>query len=255
MTQSRYIPTIPCMSSGDNTQDSRRKEEFPLTSPTIFANAGKEGTVALMARERICELYWYPLYAFTRRYGKGKEDAQDIVQSFFENLLSGPAFDNYNPQTGRLRSYLLGALKNHIGTWNRKEARQVSAIDIDVDSAEVRLDLEPGAASPDLEYERSWAISLITQGRDLLRQSYVDEGKAELFDLLYPFMDKRPSSERRKEVEGKLNKSPVAIRMDVSRMRERRRNIYRGVVANTTSPENIDDEIAYLISLFANNEK
>lgn len=39
-----------------------------------------ESTQALDALERLCRLYWYPLYAHVRRQGYPTPDAQDLTQ-------------------------------------------------------------------------------------------------------------------------------------------------------------------------------
>ena len=42
---------------------------------------------AQKALAELCGLYWRPLYAFARRRGHSPEDAQDLVQGFFEHLI------------------------------------------------------------------------------------------------------------------------------------------------------------------------
>jgi DNA-directed RNA polymerase specialized sigma24 family protein len=61
---------------------------------------------------KLCEKYWYPLYAFLRRRGRSVDDAKDLTQGFFCHFLADKAFEGFDPSRGKLRSYLLGALKN-----------------------------------------------------------------------------------------------------------------------------------------------
>ena len=43
------------------------------------------------ALARLCERYWPPLYGFVRYRGYDPEDAQDLVQGFFEHLIESRA--------------------------------------------------------------------------------------------------------------------------------------------------------------------
>ena len=53
-----------------------------------------------------------PLYAFLRRSGRSKEDAEDVVQEFFARLHSGDLLGAVDSERGRFRSFILTALKN-----------------------------------------------------------------------------------------------------------------------------------------------
>jgi len=39
------------------------------------------------ALEELCRTYWFPLYAYVRRRGHTKEDAEDLTQAFFARFL------------------------------------------------------------------------------------------------------------------------------------------------------------------------
>jgi hypothetical protein len=68
------------------------------------------------ALEKLCRIYWWPLYGFVRRQGYGPEEAQDLTQGFFALVLERRDFDAVRREKGRLRSYLLVSLKNFVGT-------------------------------------------------------------------------------------------------------------------------------------------
>src|SRR3974390_1810348 len=76
----------------------------------LLAREGKS-TKAQKALNELCQSYWYPLYAFIRRSGYTREDAQDLVQEFFARLLSGDWLAQVDESKGRFRSFLLAALK------------------------------------------------------------------------------------------------------------------------------------------------
>src|SRR4051794_33558211 len=69
---------------------------------------------ARQALAELCELYWYPLYAFIRRRGHGHEQAQDLTQDFFARLLGRQDLAAVDPEHGRFRSFLLAACKHFL---------------------------------------------------------------------------------------------------------------------------------------------
>ena len=97
---------------------------FPATRWTRVVAAVGQGDEAERALNEICELYWYPLYAFVRRQGKPAEDAQDLTQGFFADLLRSAALQRADREKGRLRSFLLGAMKNYMAYEYRKDMAQ-----------------------------------------------------------------------------------------------------------------------------------
>ena len=74
----------------------------------LRANASSpEGRVAL---SDLCEAYYQPVFVFLRRMGFDTDMARDHAHSFFAHLLAR-GFPGPDPDRGRFRSYLLGAVK------------------------------------------------------------------------------------------------------------------------------------------------
>jgi DNA-directed RNA polymerase specialized sigma24 family protein len=80
---------------------------------TAYAEGAAEARIAL---EELYRLYCYPVYAFIRRRGHGRQDAQDLTQDFFVHLLAKGALGRAEPQRGRFRNFLLGALDHFLPT-------------------------------------------------------------------------------------------------------------------------------------------
>ena len=80
----------------------------------VLAAQGTDSSVASAALESIFRAYQRPLYAYIRRQGKAHHDAQDLIQAFFYHLLTKEALRTVSRQRGRLRSFLLGSLKNFL---------------------------------------------------------------------------------------------------------------------------------------------
>src|SRR4029077_7470809 len=66
------------------------------------------------ALSELCRLYWYPLYTFARRRGRSPEDAQDLTQSFFLNMVDHRASKCVDRRKGRFRSFLLASVQNRL---------------------------------------------------------------------------------------------------------------------------------------------
>src|ERR1700751_4056713 len=66
---------------------------------------------ALDALSELCRVYWRPLYLFLRREGTSPEDAQDLTQGFFVELIRDRSYLRADRERGRFRSFLLGGLK------------------------------------------------------------------------------------------------------------------------------------------------
>jgi hypothetical protein len=88
------------------------RSQFPTTRWTLVVAAGyphrKEARSALVS---LCENYWYPLYAYLRRRGYPADQAQDLTQEFFTQVLEGRYVDRADPEKGRFRAFLLTSLK------------------------------------------------------------------------------------------------------------------------------------------------
>ena len=128
-----------------------------------------ESPSAQDALEKLCRIYWWPLYGFVRRQGHSPEEAQDLTQGFFAMLLERRDLDAVRREKGRLRSYLLVSLKNFLAKAHRREmaikrggGRPLVALDELL--ARERADLQPAdTLSADRIYERRWALTLLEQ--------------------------------------------------------------------------------------------
>ena len=63
---------------------------FTTTHWSVVLEAQGESPAAQQALERLCRIYWRPIYSFVRREGAGPEEAQDLTQGFFALLVLAP---------------------------------------------------------------------------------------------------------------------------------------------------------------------
>ena len=114
----------------------------------VVAAANGDSTNARKALERLCETYWYPLYAYVRREGHGADDAQDLTQEFFARLLEKNWLNAVDREKGKFRSFLLAAMRHFLANeWDRarrlKRGGGQAMLSLDAESAETRYALEP----------------------------------------------------------------------------------------------------------------
>src|SRR6266516_7653009 len=87
-------------------------ERFTETAWSVVLAAGAATPArAHTAMAELCRIYWRPIYAYLRRSGYKREDAQDLTQSFFQHVLENETLRRVSREKGRFRSFLLGALK------------------------------------------------------------------------------------------------------------------------------------------------
>src|SRR5436853_4327510 len=96
--------------SPENTQ-----AKFTQTQWTLIVNAGgPTSTEARDALNKLCQAYWYPLYAFIRSKGNDSHKAKDLTQSFFVHLLQKDLVKKVGQREGRFRNFLLACLTNFL---------------------------------------------------------------------------------------------------------------------------------------------
>lgn len=220
----------------------------------VLAVRTGDGSAAKRALGELCVLYWQPVYCYLRRRGHDPEDAMDLTQGFLARLLEKGAIGNPDPAKGRFRNFLLGAVNHYVsGEAGRARALKrgggATPLPLDPGPAEERLRREPADRhTPESLYQRQWALMLMEDALAALRQRYVADGKADLFERLHPLISSGSASERYAAIAADLGSTEDAIKMAASRLRKRYRAELRARVAETVAdPADIDDELRGLI--------
>jgi len=204
------------------------------------------------ALAKLCNLYWYPLYAHIRRRGFSPDDAQDLTQGFFLDLLEHKALARADQQKGKFRSFLLASLKNFLSNEMQrarclKRGGQIQFVYVDFSEAEDRYEREEPAESltPEKIFDARWALALLGEAKNRLQREYVDSGKTALFEALKGFVDpvateSFPSYE---EVAKQLDVSVPAVKTLIHRLRKRNTAIVREELLRTISdPADVEAE-------------
>src|SRR5438445_3637513 len=163
---------------------------FTTTHWSVVLTAQGESPAAQEALEKLCRTYWRPIYAFLRRQGFGPEEAEDMTQGFFAQLLERRKFSALRQEKGRLRSFLLGALKYFVADEQHramaiKRRKGQRLIPLEELRADERIDMEPSdPMTAELIYERRWSLTVLERVLSRLKDEYVAAGNAALFDAL-----------------------------------------------------------------------
>ncbi len=226
----------------------------------VVAARGDDHAPAARALEELCGAYWYPLYAYVRRRGHSREDAEDLTQSFFAKFLEGKNLSGLDAQRGRFRAFLLAALKHFLANeWDKTQRQKrgggVPHLSLDWGTADSQFQLAAKATvSPDLAFDREWAVTLLARTLDDLRAQSVTEGNAAQFDLLKPYLTADGGEAPQADIAAQLGMEPGAVRAALHRLRRRYRQILRHEVAETLAdPAQADEELRALFAAFREN--
>jgi RNA polymerase sigma factor (sigma-70 family) len=249
-------------------QDSTKELDTPYPAGrAVFATthwsvvleaSASDTTRAHTALGRLCQSYWYPLYAYVRRRGYNPEDAQDLTQEFFARLLEHNWLAQADQQRGRFRSFVLAALSHFLANeWDKAKAQKrggrAQFIPLQLDTAETRYSSEPtDPVTPEQCYERRWAVTLLDAVLGRLQEEHVRSGKATVFEMLKPCLVGERSAQPYAALGSTLGITEGAVKVLVHRLRQRYRQLLREEIANTVATNaEIDDELRYLFAVLA----
>lgn len=241
--------------SGANASaHTRAPGVFNTTHWTLVLDAADtQGEGAAEALEKLCESYWYPLYAYVRRFGNGPEEARDLTQGFFEHLLEKKSYKVVDRNRGKFRTFLLTSLKNYLAKEHQKATRQkrggtATHYSLDFQDAEGRYVAEQGhEATPEKLYEQEWTKALLGRVLEHLHAEYVSNGQEERFDALSARLVQPEGHESYSDLAERLGLSLAVIKTSMHRLRTRFRELYREEIASLVgSPDEVDDEIRHL---------
>lgn len=227
---------------------------FATTHWSVVLAAGNRGTPdAQAALERLCQMYWPPLYAFLRRYGRTPEDAEDETQDFFAHFLEKECFGRADPQRGRFRTFLLTCFQHYLRDAHEqritaKRGGPARVLSLDRERAERGYAAEPAEhVTPERLFEKRWATTLLENVLAQLGGEFARTGKREFFDQLKGFVWGEQGTTPVRQIATQFGVSESAVKVTVHRLRQRFRELLRLEIAHTvTRPEEIDDEIRYL---------
>jgi len=216
-SQRRYNGTMPTSDSFGHAPH----RQFASTHWSVVLQAGRQSSpTSERALATLCELYWYPLYAFVRRQGYPAADAQDLTQGFFLRLLQKRDFANVDREKGRFRSFLLASLKHYLfNEWDKVRAAKRGGgrlvLSLEFDDAESRFSLEPQHdRTAEVIYDREWALTMLDQVRSQLAEEHTEDRRSQ-YEVLERYLTGESASLSYREAGEQLGMSEGAIKVAV----------------------------------------
>jgi DNA-directed RNA polymerase specialized sigma24 family protein len=241
------------------TSSAEAPRIFPHTRwSLVLAATRKDAPESAAALEAICCAYWYPLYAYVRRSGQSPHDAQDLTQEFFCRLLEKRWLDSADREKGKLRTFLIVALKNFMSKeWRRASAQRrggsQSQVPFDTEFAESRYAADHSAKLvADETFDKQWALTLLDLTVNRLRSEFAAANKPDDFEALKGCLMAAHGAIDYAALAGRLSLNEGAARVAVHRLRKRFREIYREEISQTLSDgADLDGELRHLAAALA----
>jgi RNA polymerase sigma factor (sigma-70 family) len=232
---------------------------FAPTRWTLVLRARGDSAEAKAALGELCEAYYQPVLRFLRREGREEDAARELAQEFFARVLGGGGFASADPERGRFRSYLLGALKHFLGDQRDRERRQKRGGDATIEPLESSTGTSPGldvadpsALPPDAWFDREWALAVMDRALAALAAEFTKGDKAAHFEALKPWLVGETPSLSQADAATRLGMSEGALKVAVHRMRRRFRELVKAEIAHTLpNPADVESELRHLAAALA----
>jgi RNA polymerase sigma-70 factor (ECF subfamily) len=224
----------------------------------VLSAGRKSSPQSDVALAELCQTYWYPLYSYVRRQGRTKEDAEDLVQTFFERFLEKDYLEGLNAERGKFRAFLLASMKHFLANaWDHAQRQKrgggTTHLSLDWQGADERFHLDPpDPSNPEKHFDREWALALLERVIGRLRDECASEGKADLFEQAKGFLMVGESAIPYAQAARALGTDEGAVRVAVHRLRKRYRQLLRNEIAQTLSdPAQVEEELQSLQAALA----
>ena len=241
--------------TGHSEESSLRPAGFVTTHWTRVLEARGDSREAKAALSDLCAAYYTPVFAFVRRNAPDEDSTRDLTQEFFARLLARPGLDALDPQRGRFRSFLLGAVKHFLADARDRAQRLKRGGGQPLESFEPGTDTSPGvqladpkAPSPEREFDRKWALTLLDRALATLAQEHQVAGKASHFEVLKPWLTGDTEDLSQADAALRLGLNEGAVKVAIHRLRRRFREVLKAEIGQTVSDRaHVEEEMHYLL--------
>jgi len=208
--------------------------------------------------EYLSRRYWPSVYVYLRRSGRSPEQAAEITQAFFADvILARGFFERVSPEVGRVRHVLAKAIKHYNIDCARKQAvpvRNPLSLDDALPTIEQRLSGTAGV-EPEQAFDQRWASQTLAETLQRCENYYKQSDRYMQWQawqrrLLQPCLHgvSKPSLAQVKEELGLSSTQDVANA--VFAVNTRFKTMLREVVSETVTDDEcvLEQECQYLLS-------
>ena len=237
------------------------RQRFLTTQWSLIENikAGQDKDKLLIGF--LLQEYWKPVYCYLRRAGYDNEQAKDLTQGFFhEVVLNKDLVGRADRTKGRFRSFLLHALKQYSTKQNLKERAQKripkeKMVSLDVSEPPV-LPVSMMEASVEKSFNYAWISALMERVLSYVKVECAEQGMETHWILFYdrvvrPLLtDKHPPSVAHlRQVHG-IKDTQTASNMIVTVKRRFRAALEQNVRRTLLDKDQAPDEVEELLQFF-----
>ncbi len=249
------------LTTDDATPAGPRAHAFVTTHWTRVLDARGDSPEAKAALGDLCAAYYAPVFAFIRLNTRDEDAARELTQEFFARLMARRGVDTVNPQRGRFRSYLLGAVKHflsdmreHAGRLKRCAGQAQEPLETGTDTSPGRELADRRALPPDREFDRKWALALLDQALTTLAREHQAAGTAVHFETLKPWLAGETGDLSQADAAHQLGMNEGAVKVAIHRLRRQFRKSVKAEIGRTLNdPALIDNELTCLLAALNSN--
>jgi len=225
--------------------------DFPVTSWTaVLGAADPRSPEARDHLERLCRLYWKPVYAHIRwRWTKSNEDAKDLTQTFFTWFMEKGCVERVEQGRGRFRNFLKVTLDNFLTDQERARmalARGGGVKTFSIDAGEDPILLAAPNDPRPAEFDELWAATVLQQALGILRDRYAQNRQEDTYQAFekYYLGHTQPTYG---EIAEQLGVPEQEVEKLLKHARASLRGIIRDCIQETVAdPAELDDELLHL---------
>jgi RNA polymerase sigma factor (sigma-70 family) len=244
------------VTSTNRPSPQKPQATFATTHWTRILEARGNSPEAKAALSELCAAYYPPVFIFIRCTTGNEETARDLTQEFFARLLARQSLDTVDPQRGRFRSYLLGAVKHFLADMHDHAHRQKRG------SGQQPLPIEPGTdtspglqlpdkktLTPEQEFDRKWALTLLDRALTSLAAEHETAEKRNQFEILKPWLTGDTGNLSQADAARQLDLNEGAVKVAIHRLRRRFRELIKTEISQTLNdPTQVEQELASLLT-------
>lgn len=244
--------SVPEPNPAESNKNGHGEGVFQTTDWSIVLDAGTDGARKRRALDKLCQIYWRPVYGFIRRLGNDPEHAKDLTQAFFAHLLENDFFATADREQGRFRGYLRQSCRLFLGSeWQKRTAEKRGGGHSAVPWETLTPDDErqfATPADPAQDFDRQWALALLRNALARLETEHRTDAERRQFTLLRPYLTARPASGDYDRLAAGLGVARGSVPVLVHRLGKRYQELIRAEVAATVSlRSDVDAELRHCL--------
>jgi len=235
-------------------QPALSQSVFRTTHWTRVLLARGDSPEAKAALSELSAAYYAPVFAFIRRTVANEDTARDLTQEFFTRLLARQGLDTVEQSKGRFRSFLLGAVKHFLADSHdqamaakRGGGQTVLPFSNGTDTSPGLQVTDVSASSPDREFDRKWALTILDRALVALTAEHEEAGESARFNILKPWLTGENERLSHADAASALSMNEGAVKTAAHRLRRRFRELVKAEIAQTVpDPAQVDQELRHL---------